>query len=102
VAHSLSAKKRIRQNEKHRARNRARKDQIKEQVKSFTAALTSGKLDKAAEELRKVAQRLDRVASKGTIHKNTAARKRSRLAKRLNAAKARGGKGATAGAGKGV
>ena len=101
MAHSLSAKKRIRQNEKHRARNRARKDQIKEQVKSFTAALTSGKLDKAEQELRKVVQRLDRVASKGTIHKNNAARKRSRLAKRLNAAKARGGK-ATAGAGKGA
>ena len=42
-------------------------------------------------------QKLDRIATKGTIHKNTAARKRSRLAKRLNAAKAKasaGGKGA--------
>src|SRR5215212_6435195 len=105
VAHSLSAKKRVRQNEKRRARNRARKDLIKDQVKTFTAAITAGKFDKAEEELRKVAQRLDRVASKGTIHKNTAARKRSRLAKRLNAAKARGGGGggkATAGAGKGA
>jgi small subunit ribosomal protein S20 len=98
VAHSLSAKKRVRQNLKRRARNRARKDQIKDQVKAFTAQLTAGKFDKAAEELRKTVQKLDRIAGKGTIHKNTAARKRSRLTKRLNAArtakpKAAAGKG---------
>ena len=98
MAHSLSAKKRVRQNLKRRARNRARKDQIKEQVKSFTAQLTAGKFDKAAEELRKTVQKLDRIAGKGTIHKNTAARKRSRLTKRLNAARAAKPK---AGAGKG-
>jgi small subunit ribosomal protein S20 len=95
VAHSLSAKKRVRQNIKRRARNRARKDQIKESVKSFTAAVTAGKLDQAETALRAASQKLDRIATKGTIHKNTAARKRSRLAKRLNAAKAK----ATAGAG---
>jgi small subunit ribosomal protein S20 len=94
VAHSLSAKKRVRQNLKRRARNRARKDQIKESVKGFTAQLTAGKLDKAAEELNKTVQKLDRIAGKGTIHKNTAARKRSRLTKRLNAAKAKTGAGA--------
>jgi small subunit ribosomal protein S20 len=88
VAHSLSAKKRVRQTIKRRARNRARKELLKEQVKNFTAALTSGDWKKAEEELSKTAQRLDKVASKHTIHKNTAARKRSRLAKRLNAAKA--------------
>jgi small subunit ribosomal protein S20 len=91
----LSAKKRVRQNIKRRARNRARKEQIKESVKGFTAALTSGKLDAAETEMRKAARKLDRVATKGTIHKNTAARKRSRMAKRLNAAKAKAsGKGA--------
>ena len=85
MAHSLSAKKRVRQSIKRRARNRARKDQVKTQVKSFLSALASGDLDKARGELNKTAQRLDRIATKGTIHKNTAARKRSRLAKRLNA-----------------
>jgi small subunit ribosomal protein S20 len=85
VAHSLSAKKRIRQNEKGRARNRARKDLIKEQIKGFTAALASGKVDKAETALRTTTSRLDKVAAKGTIHKNAAARKRSRLTKRLNA-----------------
>ena len=97
MAHSLSAKKRVRQNLKRRARNRARKDQIKDSVKGFTAAITSGKFDVAATELKKVVQKLDRVAGKGTIHKNTAARKRSRLTKRLNAARAKGkGAGTTA------
>ena len=90
MAHSLSAKKRVRQSLKRRARNRARKEQLKDQVKSFSSALASGDWKKAEEELRKTAQRLDKVASKHTIHKNTAARKRSRLAKRLNAAKAAG------------
>jgi small subunit ribosomal protein S20 len=90
VAHSISAKKRVRQNLKRRAHNRYRKEQIKDQVKAFGAALTSGDFAKAQEELNKTAQRLDRIATKGTIHKNTAARKRSRLAKRLNAARAAG------------
>ncbi len=94
VAHSLSAKKRIRQNIKRRARNRARKDQVKQQVKGFLGALTGGDLGKAETELRKAVRQLDKVAVKGTIHKNTAARKRSRLTKRLNAAKAGTGKAA--------
>ncbi len=88
MAHSLSAKKRVRQNLARRSRNRARKALIRTQVKGFEAALTAGDFTKAEQELRKVAQRVDRVACKGTIHKNTAARKRSRLARRLNAAKA--------------
>jgi small subunit ribosomal protein S20 len=87
VAHSLSAKKRIRQSIKRRARNRFRKEQIKETVKTFSSALTAAAFDKAETALREVARRLDKVAAKGTIHKNTAARKRSRLAKRLNAAR---------------
>ena len=88
MAHSLSAQKRIRQTEKRRARNRARKEVIKDQLKSFSAAVTGGDFAKAETELRLVAKRLDKVAAKGTIHKNTAARKRSRLAKRLNTVRA--------------
>jgi small subunit ribosomal protein S20 len=86
VAHSISAKKRIRQNIKRRSRNRARKDVIKDHVKAFTAALLAGDFTKAKEELMNSVKRMDRVAGKGTIHKNTASRKRSRLTKRLNAA----------------
>ncbi len=87
MAHSLSAKKRLRQAVKRRARNRARKDQIKQTVKAFNTALTGGNLDQAAQALNTAVQRLDRTAAKGTIHKNAAARKRSRLTKKLNAAK---------------
>jgi small subunit ribosomal protein S20 len=99
VAHSLSAKKRVRQTLKRNARNRARKDLIKQQVKSFMAAIAAHDVKKAEVALGTVASRLDKVAAKNTIHKNTAARKRSRLAKRLNALKAapatsaKGGKG---------
>jgi len=88
VAHSLSAKKRIRQNEKRHARNRARKVVLKEQVKGFLGALAGGDLTKAQEELRKTTQRLDKIAAKGTLHKKAASRKRSRLTLRLNAARA--------------
>jgi len=87
VAHSLSAKKRIRQTVKRNARNRARKEQVKVQLKSFTAAVTAGELATAEVELRKTVSKLDKIASKHTIHKNTAARRRSRMTKLLNAAK---------------
>jgi small subunit ribosomal protein S20 len=60
-------------------------------------ATAAGDWTKAEESLRTAVQKMDRIATKGTIHKNTAARKRSRLTKRLNAARAKaatGGKGA--------
>ena len=87
MAHSLSAKKRIRQNVKCRARNRWRKTQVKEAIRSFEEALAGGQIDKAEAELKIVYQKLDRVACAGTIHKNAADRKKSRLTKRLNAAR---------------
>lgn len=102
MAHSLSAKKRVRQGVKRRARNRHRKETIKESVKTYTAAVASGALDKAATLLNEAVKRLDKVAAKGTIHKNAAARKRSRLTRGLNAARASaasgGGKGGKAAA----
>jgi small subunit ribosomal protein S20 len=88
VAHSLSAKKRIRQTETRNARNRARKELLKTEIKSFGAALAAHDPKKAAEALNKVVIRLDKISGKGTIHRNTAARKRSRLTLRLNALKA--------------
>lgn len=90
MAHSLSAKKRIRQNEKHRARNKARKALLKDHTKAFGTALTAGDFGKAEVELKNLTRRLDRTAAKHTIHKNTAARKRSRLTLRLNAARKAG------------
>ena len=91
MAHSLSAKKRIRQNEKRNARNRARKAKVRTATRDFADAVEAGNLDEAEQKLRQASRVLDRTAGKGTIHKNTAARKRSRLAKALNKAKAAAG-----------
>ena len=84
MAHSLSAQKRVRQNAKSNKINRARKSQIKTQVKHFEEAIKSGNVESATEQLRLVSQKLDKTASTHTMHKNTAARKKSRLAKKLN------------------
>ena len=89
MAHSLSAKKRVRQNAKRRTINRARKSQVKTQIKRFEAALESGDVQAATEELRLAGKRLDKTAATSTMHKRTAARKKSRLAKKLNALKAK-------------
>ena len=85
MAHSLSAKKRVRQNAKRRTINRARKSQVKSQIKRFEAALTAGDADQAAAELKATVKKLDKVAATSTMHKKTAARKKSRLTKKLNA-----------------
>ncbi len=89
MAHSLSAKKRVRQNEKRRTINRARKSQVKTQVKRFEAALSSGDAEAAKEQYRLVVKKLDKTAATSTMHKKTVARKKSRLAKQLNALKAK-------------
>jgi len=85
VAQRQSAKKRIRQNEKRRLRNRRRKTAVKDSVRAFEEALAAGQTDQAADRLSQTCSLLDRVAAKGTIHKKTAARRKSRLAKRLAA-----------------
>ena len=84
MAHSLSAKKRVRQSAKRRGINRWRKQQVKDVVRQFEQAIHGGDKAKAAEQLVAVYARLDKVAARGTIHKNMAARKKSRLAQRLN------------------
>ena len=91
MAHSLSAKKRIKQNAKRRAINRARKSQVKTQIKHFESALSSGDLGAASEQYRLVVQKLDKTAATSTMHKRTAARKKSRLAKQLNSLKTKKG-----------
>jgi small subunit ribosomal protein S20 len=73
----------MRQNAKRRSRNRRRKEQARGVVKSFESVLKTGDKAKAGEELKKVYKALDTGAAKGTMHKNAAARKKSRLARRL-------------------
>jgi len=91
VAHSLSAKKRVRQNAKRRVVNRARKSQIKTQIKHLESALASGDIEAASEQYRLVVKKLDKTAATSTMHKRTAARKKSRLAKKLNSLKSKKG-----------
>ncbi len=91
MAHSLSAKKRVRQNTKRKATNRSRKSQIKTQIKRFETALGSGDAKAASEQYQLIVKKLDKAAATSTMHKKTAARKKSRLAKRLNALKAKAG-----------
>jgi len=91
VAHSLSAKKRVKQNSKRTTINRARKSRVKTQIKHFESALDSGDVEAASEQYRLVARKLDKTAATSTMHKKTAARKKSRLAKKLNELKAKKG-----------
>ena len=89
MAHSLSAKKRIKQNTKRRTINRARKSLVKTQTKHFESALAAGDVESASQQHHRLIKKLDQVASTSTMHKNTAARKKSRLTKKLNALKAK-------------
>jgi len=86
VAHSLSAKKRVRQNARRRTVNRARKSMVKTQIKHFQEALAAGNIDKAREQLKLLQKKLDKVASTSTMHKKTASRIKSRLTRKLNSA----------------
>ena len=85
MAHSLSAKKRIRQNAKNKARNRWRLKTMREAVKEFIDKLAHGTEKDAAEAFRKVSKIVDRSSAKGVIHKNQAARRKSRMNKRFKA-----------------
>jgi len=88
MAHSVSAKKRIRQNAKHRARNRWRKQKFRTAIKDYREALLHASVDEAQAQLSNIYKVLDQVAAKGTLHRNTAARYKARLAARLNQKKA--------------
>lgn len=90
MAHSLSAKKRVRQNAKQRTINRARKSMLKTFTKRFLTAIDDGNLDKAQQEYKQLTHKLDQIASTSTMHKNTASRIKSRMAKRLNSLKTKG------------
>ncbi|HVF53870.1 MAG TPA: 30S ribosomal protein S20 [Actinomycetota bacterium] len=85
MANIKSQIKRNKQNEIARQANKATRSALKTRVKTFLSTAESG--DKAAAETtyREAARALDKAASKGVIHKNTAANKKSRLAKKLNA-----------------
>lgn len=83
MANIKSQIKRNRQNEIAHERNKSVRSFLKTKVKRFQEAVDSGDKDAAAEAYKVVARELDKAASKGVIHRNKAANKKSRLAKKL-------------------
>ena len=86
MPHSRSARKRVRQNLKHRAKNRSTKTFLKTETKKILGAIGEGLAEIASAELKTLAKALDKAARKRIIHPNLAARKKSRLLKRVSAA----------------
>ena len=83
MANTPQAKKRIRRNARRTDINRARVSRIRTFVKQVEAAIEAGDKDQALAAISKVQPELARGVSKGVIHKNTAARKFSRLSRRI-------------------
>jgi small subunit ribosomal protein S20 len=83
VANIKSQIKRIRTNERARLRNKAVKSSLKTSIRRFREAADGGNADEATNLMRSASRALDKAASKGVIHANQAANKKSAMAKRL-------------------
>lgn len=91
MANIKSAVKRIRQTETRNLRNRQHRSQMRTMIKKFRALLEEGKADEARQLLPQVYSIIDKKARKGIIHRNTAARYKSRLTRRLASLQTEGG-----------
>lgn len=87
MPNTKSAAKAMRQSERRREFNSKIKDQLKRSVKEVRRLIKTGDKEKAAELMSKAISALDKAAKKNVIHKNHAARKKSRLAKSLSKTK---------------
>lgn len=85
MANTLQAKKRVRRNANRELVNKARRSRIRTYVKKVELALEAGNADEAKIALREAQPELMRGVTKGVLHKKTASRKVSRLAKRVKA-----------------
>jgi len=85
MANTPQSKKRARQNERRHAVNKARRSRIRTYLRKVEEAISSGDKDAATAALRAAQPELMRGVTKGVFHKNTAARKMSRLSARVNA-----------------
>jgi small subunit ribosomal protein S20 len=86
LANTRSAKKRIRQSQRRRVHNRVFRMQARTSVKQARTAVASGDGVASPEAVRSAISQLDKAAAKGVIHRNNAARRKSRLVKRMVAA----------------
>jgi small subunit ribosomal protein S20 len=84
VANIKSQQKRIKTNEAARLRNKAVKSSVKTAIRKVRAAVAAGEKDKAVELARAASRSLDKAASKGVIHPNQAANKKSALSLSVN------------------
>jgi small subunit ribosomal protein S20 len=84
VANIKSQIKRNRQNEKRRMRNKSVKSSLKTAIRKYNEALAAGDTGTAEVLMRDASRKLDKAASKGVIHKNQAANRKSAIARRLN------------------
>ena len=84
MAHIKSSIKRIRLQEKAATRNKSKRSLLKTNVKKFETAISEGDLDNAQAAFRVAVKTVDRAATKGLIHKNKAARRKSKMARKLN------------------
>ena len=89
MARSLSSQKRLRQNVKRAALNRSRKTVIKNELRKVSDAFGGKDIKVAEASFRNAIKILDRSANNKTMHPNTTARRKSRLARRLNAMKSK-------------
>ena len=78
-----SAKKRLAVSERNRLRNASAKSVIKTAIKKFETAVAAGENEQAQAAYKNMVQTLDKAVSKGFLHKNTVARKKSRLSRQL-------------------
>ena len=85
MANIKSQMKRIKTNEKARLRNKAVKSELKTYVRKVREAVDAGDKDTATTALAAACRKLDKAVSKGVIHKNQAANRKSALAKKVNA-----------------
>ncbi|SFC62294.1 30S ribosomal protein S20 [Clostridium uliginosum] len=85
MANIKSAKKRIKVTETKTLRNRMIKSALKTVIKKFETAVSTNSVEEAKTAFTSVVKSLDKAASSGVVHKNMAARKKSRLAAKLNA-----------------
>lgn len=86
MPNTRSARKRVRQAERNRLRNRMYKSRIKTAIRRLEEALATGNAEAIDASLRKALSAIDRAAVRGAIHRNTAARRKSRLMRRCKAA----------------
>jgi small subunit ribosomal protein S20 len=84
MANHVSALKRARQTEFRTERNRANSSRLRTALRDVRAALSTGDQKQAGEALRGTISAIDKAVQKGTLHKNTASRYKSRLSARVN------------------